>query len=121
MARTAARIAFNVYSVLENKNPDHPWRPLKHGSRCELVKLLRFFRAPASAGAPLFVEEPSVIFAMPTDYARIARSVGKVLSEGSISEPLPHALSNCCAIFPKVTAKPDRRRHAAAKRSRAHS
>jgi len=37
MARTAARIAFNVYSVLENENPDHPWRSLKHGSRCELV------------------------------------------------------------------------------------
>ena len=91
-----------------------------------------FLKALASAGAPLFnrgtfVESArfimkKVIFAMPTDYARIARSVGKVLSErqgASISEPLPQRLVELlCDLSESETAKPNRRRHAAAKRSR---
>lgn len=42
---------------------------------------------------------------MPTEYARIARSVGKALSERQraiIGEPLPQRLSNYYALFPRV-------------------
>jgi hypothetical protein len=63
-----------------------------------------------------------VIFAMPTEYARIARSVGKAVSERQgaiISEPLPQRLVELLGdLSESETAKPDRRRHAAAKRSR---
>ena len=63
-----------------------------------------------------------VIFAMPTEFARIARSVGKALGErqeASISEPLPQRLVELlCDLSESETAKPNRRRHAAAKRSR---
>ena len=63
-----------------------------------------------------------VIFAMPTDSARIARSVGKALSKrqgASISEPLPQRLVELlCDLSESEAAMPGRRRHAAANRSR---
>lgn len=91
-----------------------------------------FLKALASAGAPLynrgtFVESArfimkKVIFAMPTEFARIARSVGKALGErqeASISEPLPQRLVELLSnLSESETAIPDRRRHAAANRSR---
>jgi len=50
-----------------------------------------------------------VILAMPTEYARIARSVGKVLSErqgASISEPLPqHLVELLCDLSESETVK----------------
>ena len=59
---------------------------------------------------------------MPTEYARIARSIGKALSErqGAItSDPLPQRLVELlCDLSESETANPDRRRHAAANRSR---
>ena len=58
---------------------------------------------------------------MPTKYARIARSVGKALSERQgaiVSEPLPQRLVELlCNLSDSETAEPDRRRHAAAERS----
>ena len=80
----------------------------------------RFHRGTFVESARFIMKK--VIFAMPTEYARIARSVGKALSERQgaiISEPLPQRLVELlCNLSESETAKPDRRRHAAAKRSR---